>query len=155
MRSFHIVVVGISVLLPALCPGQTKCPWINEATAGGILGGAVTARVTLTKQGSGVCEFSGHEREMPDELRISVQTMTDIPKQFVSYLAQCPPKSAPLPAIGNEAVICTVTVKGRKYEERVVGRVRDQAFVVAVSSSRRGRSVDDRSDASRKGEARR
>jgi hypothetical protein len=61
--------------------------------------------------------------------------MTDIPKQFPTYLAQCPPKSAPLRAIGNEAVMCSLQGKGDQYAEIVVGRVRDQAFVVSVSSS--------------------
>ena len=61
--------------------------------------------------------------------------MTDIPKQFPSYLAQCPPKSTPLRAIGNEAVMCSIQGKGDQYAESVVGRVRDQAFVVSVSSS--------------------
>ena len=60
--------------------------------------------------------------------------MTDTPAQFSKYLEQCPPKSAPLRAIGNEAVICGLS-KGDQYTERVVGRVRDQAFVVSVSSS--------------------
>ena len=61
--------------------------------------------------------------------------MTDIPKQFPTYLAQCPPKSPPLRAIGNEAVVCSIQGKGEPSSERVVGRVRDQAFVVSVSSS--------------------
>ena len=61
--------------------------------------------------------------------------MTDVPKQFPIYLAQCPPKSTPLPAIGNEAVMCSIQDKGDEYVEIVVGRVRDRAFVVSVSSS--------------------
>jgi hypothetical protein len=61
--------------------------------------------------------------------------MTDVPKQFPSYLAQCPPINAPLRSIGNEAVVCSIAGQGEQYIERVVGRVRNQAFVVNVSSN--------------------
>jgi hypothetical protein len=69
------------------------------------------------------------------ELRISVEGMTDIPKQFPAYLAQCPPKSTPVAAIGNEAVACSLQDHGDKYVDKVVSRVRDQAFVVTLISS--------------------
>jgi hypothetical protein len=141
MRSPHILLAGLTVLMPMVCQAQAKCPWINEATAGGILGGAVTVRVNVTDGAGGVCEFSRHRGETVHELRVSVHLMTDIPKQFPAYLAQCSPKSTPVPAVGNQAALCSIAVKGQKYEERVVGRVRDQAFVVGVSSNVR----DDRS----------
>ena len=149
MRRHHKLMLSLAILIPAVCHGQTKCPWINEATARGILGGAANVSVTtnVTHQGDGVCKFSRQQGNVVYELRISVDIMTDIPKQFPTYLAQCPPKSAPLRAIGNEAVMCstdaktdakpganTVT-KGEAFAEKVVGRVRSQAFVVSVSSS--------------------
>jgi len=59
--------------------------------------------------------------------------MTDMPKQFPGYLAQCS-SSTPLRAVGNEAVSCSLQKKG-DYSEKVVGRVREQAFVVSISSS--------------------
>ena len=118
-----------------MCHGQSKCPWINEATARGILGGAVTVTAKIGNRGDGVCEFSRQQGAVVRQLRISVDIMTDIPKQFPTYLAQCPPKSTPLRAIGNEAVMCSIQGKGDQYAESVVGRVRDQAFVVSVSSS--------------------
>jgi hypothetical protein len=61
--------------------------------------------------------------------------MTDIPKQFPAYLAQCPPNSAPLRAVGNMSVMCGIQGKDNQYLEKVVGRVRNQAFVVSVSST--------------------
>jgi hypothetical protein len=134
MRSFHTFLL-ILAFMSAMCHAQAKCPWINEATARGILGGAVTMSVKVNDQGAGVCEFSHQQESAFHQLRIAVDIMTDIPKQFPAYLAQCPPKSAPLRAIGNEAVMCSMQGKPDQYAEMVVGRVRNQAFVVSVSSS--------------------
>ena len=134
MQSSHALLLGLAMLVSTPCHGQAKCPWINEATAGGILGGDVSMTVKLTQRGDGVCEFSRTAGKTNLQLSISVYIMTDTPAQFSKYLEQCPPKSAPLRAIGNEAVICGLS-KGDQYTERVVGRVREQAFVVSVSSS--------------------
>ncbi len=90
--------------------------------------------VNLMERGGGVCEFSRSLGKTNLQLSISVYIMTDTPAQFSKYLERCPPKSAPVRAVGNEAVICSLS-KGDQYTERVVGRVRDQAFVVSVSSS--------------------
>lgn len=135
MRTSHILLLGLAWLIPAASHAQAKCPWVTEATARGILGGAVTARVNLKDWGNGVCDFSRQQGPVVLELRISVNVMTDIPGQFPTYVAQCPPKSASLPAIGNEAVICSVQDKDNRYAAKVVGRVRDQAFVVSVDST--------------------
>jgi hypothetical protein len=135
MRVSHTLLLGLATLAPAVCHGQTKCPWMNEATARGILGGAVTATATISDQGAGVCKFSRQQGSQAYELRISVEIMTDIPKQFPTYLTQCPPRSSPLRAIGNEAVTCSAESKAEPYAELVVSRVRNQAFVVSVSST--------------------
>jgi hypothetical protein len=100
-----------------------------------MLGGAVTFTANVDDHGQGVCEFSHQQGSAVHQLRIAVDIMTDIPKQFPAYLAQCPPKSAPVRAIGNEAVTCSLQNEKERYGERVVGRVRDQAFVVSVTSS--------------------
>jgi hypothetical protein len=134
MRTSLVLLLSIAFFTPANCHAQTKCPWLNEATARGILRGPVTVTVKLDDQGSGVCKFAHQQGAAVHELRISVTLMTNIPKQFTAYLAQCPPKSPALPATGNEAVTCTTHTKENHYAEIVVGRVRDQAFVVGVSS---------------------
>ena len=135
MRSSRTLLFGLAMLLPTICHGQPKCPWINEATAGGILGGGVTVTANVSDQGDGVCEFTRPQEAVVHQLRISVSVMTDIARQFLTYLAQCPPNSTPLRAIGNEAVTCSVLGKAGGYAEQVIGRVRDQAFIVTVSSS--------------------
>ncbi len=135
MRTSPTLLLAIAFFTPAICQAQTKCPWLNEATARGILGGNVTLTVKLNDQGAGVCKFTRQQGAATHELRISVDLMTDIPKQFPTHLAQCPPKSPALPATGNEAVICTSHTKENHYAELVVGRVRNQAFVVSISST--------------------
>ena len=135
MQTSHILLLGLVWLIPTVSHAQAKCPWLTEATARGILGGAVTARVDLKDSGNGVCEFSREQGSVVLELRISVNVMTDISKQFPTYLAQCPPKSTSVPAIGNEAIMCSVQERDNRYAEKVVSRVRDQAFVVSVNST--------------------
>jgi hypothetical protein len=132
---FCALLFALALLLPTVCYGQAKCPWINEATARGILGGPVTLTAKVSDQGDGICKFSRQQASMVLQLLVSVDTLTDIPKQFPTFLAQCPPKSTPLRAIGNEAVICSLEGQGDHFAERVVARVRDRAFVVNVISS--------------------
>jgi hypothetical protein len=134
MRIIHTLLPALLTLLPTICLGQSKCPWINEATASGVLGGAVTLTAKVADQGAGVCLFSRHQGTAVRQLRVSVDIMKDVPKEFPTYLAQCPPKSTPLRAIGNEAVMCSVE-SNEEHAEKVVGRIRDRAFVVSVSSS--------------------
>jgi hypothetical protein len=117
-----------------MCRAQSKCPWINEATAQGILGGAVTMKTNIKTNREGACEFLRRQGSVVYGLHISVHIMADITKQFPAYIAQCGPKPTPLPTIGNQAVRCNIQRKGQ-YTESVVGRVRDQAFIVSVSSS--------------------
>jgi hypothetical protein len=135
MRSSHTLLLGLAILVPSVCQGQPKCPWINGATARGILIGPVTLTAKVSDRGDGVCEFSRQQGASVYQLRVSVNIMTDIPKQFPKYLALCLPNGTPLRAIGNEAVMCSTRGTGDKSAEKVVGRVRDQAFVVSVSSS--------------------
>ena len=44
---------------------------------------------------------------------------------FPNHLRKCGSDAKPLKAIGNEAVVCTA-----ERGQRVIGRVRDQAFVI-------------------------
>jgi hypothetical protein len=135
MRTSPALLLALALFAPAVGHAQAKCPWLNEATARGILGGDATLTVKLNSQADGVCKFSRQQGAATHELRISVSLMIDIPKHFLSHLAECPPKSPRLPATGNEAVTCSTHTKENHYAELVVGRVRNQAFVVSVSST--------------------
>ena len=106
------------------------CPWMNAATAGGFLGGDVTAKFTpdTAMKGAGVCEFARTANFASATLRIEVSLMHAPATEFAAFLAKCGSDAKPLKAIGNEAVTCSVPHKG----SRVVGRVRDQAFVITL-----------------------
>lgn len=117
------------VLLPWICAAEQKCPWLNAATAEGALGGRVQAQVTQT-----ACEFVRRDGSSESTLRIEVETMA-APGELASRLAQCGSGAAPLKAIGNEAVACSHAEKKGQVAEQVVGRVRNQAFLVRFSSN--------------------
>jgi hypothetical protein len=135
MRTLRKFVLAVIVLAPGACFGQAKCPWIQEATARGILGGAVTTNASIKDTGDGACEFTRQQGDVQHQLSVMVITMTDIPKQYSRFTAQCESKGAPLKAIGNEAVECSIQTQTNLYAAKVVGRVRDRAFVVTVASS--------------------
>jgi hypothetical protein len=141
------------VLAPVQCRAEAKCPWLNAATAGGLLGGDVRMTVTAPADPGAVkgvgqasypdqirmdrfdvsCEFTRKVDSGMYTLRIAVKTMGDPAKEFASYLAQCGGKTRALKAIGNEAVQCLAANGSARDEEKVVARVRERAFVLTVS----------------------
>ncbi len=100
------------LFLPALALAADQCPWLAAATAAGALGGEI-ARVTVKPDG---CVFSTQGAELSLELG----------KDYKAFAARCGGKGTPLKGIGNEAVACG---------NRVVGRVREQAFAVTIQAS--------------------
>jgi hypothetical protein len=64
-------------------------------------------------------------------LRIEVKTMKSPLQEFPSYKLQCPPDAKPLKGIGNEAIECAMQQPGQSGA-RVIGRVRDRAFLVEI-----------------------
>lgn len=95
---------------------DVACPWINEPTVAGLLGGPVQLRTTEKS-----CEFSRQQFA----LRVEVHRMNDPKKEFARYLKRCGKKAVPIKGVGNEAFACT--------DEKVVGRVRDMAFEIRVT----------------------
>jgi hypothetical protein len=83
------------------------------------------------------CVFLRQSGATGIELRIEVETLSAAPGAYATYAESCGPDGTPLRAIGNEAVMCSYTDKKRKkwVSEQVVGRVRDHAFTVRVSSN--------------------
>ena len=117
------------LLLPLACLGAESCPWLNAATAGGLLGGgAVTTSVTQesTNRDDAVCVF----RAGASELRLEVMTIDPPRSAFTAHAAECAENQAPLKGIGNEAVVC-----GGAGSAQAVARVRNRIFVVRVTTS--------------------
>lgn len=127
----------ILLAVPAALAVAQPCPWLNAATAAGVLEGPVSVSVTYFDQENtdAACEFTTKGNRSVRTLRIEVQTMKDLTHDFPRYLAKCGQDAKPLRAIGNEAILCTMPRKANQVAEQVVSRVRERAFIVAVLSS--------------------
>lgn len=121
--------------LPLVGQAAEPCPWLNAATAGGVLGGPIT-RATTTRAAAGddrSCEFIRQDGSLLFELRIEVETISPAAKDFESYAARCHSAAVPLKAIGNEALACS----DGPLAEQVLGRVRDRVFLIRIGTNDR------------------
>jgi hypothetical protein len=151
-----VAAIGIAlyVLASAECGAQARCPWLNAATAAGVLGGEVQMTVTMAPEsemekgadadgysapeqrfnrGDALCEFTRKGDTGLYVLRIDVKTMNDPPKQFASFLAHCKGVSVPLTGIGNEAVQCGMQDDASLGREQVIARVRERVFTLTIN----------------------
>lgn len=136
------VVIAGTFVSPVRCRAQTQCPWLNAATAAGVLGGEVQATTTpLTSQGDTTCDFKRSEHSTVFELTIAVHTMALPSKDFAMYLARCSGTAVPLKAIGNEAVQCVPSNNSLNGGEQIIGRVRDRVFVIDIQRGSPRQSV--------------
>ena len=131
------LLVLLGVLLASAAGAAENCPWMNEATASGILGADATGLYMPATAGQpGVCTFSETGARAPRTLEIRVQTMPDAHERLVAgNSAACSGPSSPLPATGNEAIVCAAGEHKEKPAERAIGRVRDQLFTITLTSS--------------------
>lgn len=129
---------GFGLLLFSLLIARAEqpCPWLNAATAGGALGSPITAvRVTRAKSGDDAsCLFESRNGSAVSELRVDTETMPPPAKGFASLGTTCLSKGVPLKGIGSSAIACSGR-GGDGIAEQIVGRVRDRAFLVRVSST--------------------
>jgi hypothetical protein len=131
-----ISLAGGFIALPGICHAANNCPWINETTASGILGGDATGTFTEASPSQpAVCTFVQSEAGGTRTLRIAVEQTPDFLARLESEYKACGNDPAPLPAIGNEARICNADDSKKLLAERVVGRVRDQVFTITISST--------------------
>jgi hypothetical protein len=135
---------------PAASHAKETCPWLNEATASGFLDASVTSVVTHSEKNKddANCEFTHRDGTRSIVLLIEVETMSEPFMAFASYKARCGSDAEPIRAIGNEAILCSLN--GKKKEilgQVVVGRVRDRAFMVKITSNEKS---DDRDELRKK-----
>jgi hypothetical protein len=117
------IIIALAAALPVMAAAPERCPWLNAATAGGILGGPVRVEITPAS-----CEFTRESGSREMVLRIEVAP-TSAPH------ATCGAGAESLKAIGNEAHACAFSAKPGWLAEQVTGRVRDQAFLVRLSTN--------------------
>jgi hypothetical protein len=134
-----LLVLSMRAGVPGVCEAKENCPWLNEATAAGALEGPVTATVTHpnNNKDDATCAFTHRNGAVTTGLQIEVETMSGAPGAFAEYVGRCGANSVPVKAIGNEAVACSFDDRKKKgwVSEQVVGRVRDRAFTVRISSN--------------------
>jgi hypothetical protein len=125
------VILLLAICIPGVSAAEQTCPWLNAATAGGVLEGP--AHATVTKSGEdATCEFA--RQNSVAKLRIEVVTMGASRGELAAYKAQCAGPVAPLKAVGSEALACGIETRNGEAAEQVAGRVRKQAFLVRVSA---------------------
>lgn len=135
VRRLTLRILVLAVLAaPVLCRAQEVCPWLNAATAGGVLEGLVTVKVART--GGGVaCDFARQKTSLVFSLRIEVAAMRAPQADFGAYKQRCGNDIRIFKAVGNEAIACTLAEADGQLAEQVVGRVRNQAFVILLSTN--------------------
>jgi hypothetical protein len=132
----YLALLLLLIPAPAICQMNTGCPWLNVATATGVLeSGENSPMATLAQGSKPACKFIYHDATASRELQITVDEVQDAQQAMATYKARCGSPATPLRAIGNEAVTCAVTSKGKSYGQQVIGIVRDQIFTVTVTTS--------------------
>jgi len=133
------------ICVPAVGNAANKCPWINEATASGLLGGAADGLYTPAATGQpAACTFTEASGEVKRTLRITVEVAADPHAQLNAISQSCGPDVVPVKAIGNEAMVCAADGRKGSTAERIVGRVRDQVFTILIGTTLKNDPILDR-----------
>ncbi len=128
MHRLHFIAL-FALAVPILCRAEESCPWLNAGTAAGILDGPVALTVTHPNndKDAASCNFVRQKDSLTFNLFIEVETMRS-PK------TQCGVNATPVHAIGNEAFACSLGKQGQ-LSEQIVGRVRDRAFLIRLTTN--------------------
>lgn len=132
-----LLAILLAPLLSRTARAADNCPWINQATAEGLLGGsAAVAYVPASTGRPAACSFTRTTSDGRRELLIMVDRTTSAAHDRLAAMEQeCGGPSARLRAIGNEAVLCGKQGHGARTSESALGRVRDQIFSITLSST--------------------
>jgi len=138
MRYLTLALFALLVPRPAFCQENVGCPWLNVATASGVLRSSENGTMATLSQGNkAACSFVYHDATASRELRITMELVQDPSQALTGYKARCSGIASPLQAIGNEAVTCAADTKGQGDGEQVIGRVRNQIFTVTITTNAR------------------
>jgi len=125
--------------LPGSAHAANNCPWINEATVSGVLDGQAVGSFIQGPVGQpSTCNFVSKPAGGIRMFTISVETVQNAHTRVMGMTKACKQPSEILPAIGNEAYVCTTEHGKEAVAELVVGRVRDQVFTISISATGKG-----------------
>lgn len=134
-----MVCVGLAMaLVGAALPARAAntCPWMNEATASGLLGAEATGSFTAAAaQQPASCVFTENSPGITRTLTITMEINQDWSGRMRDLLRECHDAPDAMRAIGNEAQTCVVMRPRGAHAELVVGRVRDQVFSIAIGTT--------------------
>jgi hypothetical protein len=134
-RIGSVVFGALAFLTPAMARAANSCPWMNEATASGLLGGDAVGAFSAGQDQPSLCTFTQHDGNETRTLQIAVETAANPHARFLFIAQTCKSPAVQIAAIGNEAMVCPIDPHGNEVGERIMGRVRDQVFTIALSSS--------------------
>ena len=121
---------------------ENNCPWMNEATASDLVGGNAVGTYVADHGKAATCTFIEQTEGAARTLQISIESAGNPDGDYLLKLkANCHSTPTPLTAIGNEAAICPMQSSRKVTGEWALGRVRDQVFVIALSTQVRNDSV--------------
>lgn len=138
----YLGLLALLVSWPAIGQMNTGCPWLNVATATGVLRSSENSSMAaLAEGGKAACDFTYHDAIASRELKITVEEVGDAQKTMAAYKTRCGSSVTPLRGIGNEAVTCAVDSRGTHYGQHVIGVVRDQIFTVTLITNKKNDPV--------------
>jgi hypothetical protein len=136
-RSLRLALTSLIISIPLACKAESICPWLNQATASGLVGKEMNQPEVSGVPPNTTCAFHSQKGGEITDLAIQVIQMNDFQKEYGAYKGKCGVDKSALRAIGNEADMCPVDTLPGTRGERVIGRVRDRAYIITVSTSGR------------------
>lgn len=130
------LVLALFIVAP-LARAENNCPWLNEATASGFLGAPALGSFQAPTGRPAVCTFTQQSSGITRVLQIEVETTPDAATHLKALEKSCSSNGVPLQAIGNEAITCISDDRSGHPSGEVLGRVRDQVFVIRVTTSQK------------------
>ena len=123
-RQFFFLLSFVLLSVSAL-RAEPICPWLTQGSAAAMLGGDVSAVIKLTPPEQGSCAFTLQQGATTYVLEVVVA---------ITPRTTCPPASAKLPGIGNEAVACRLQRSPNEIIDAVSSRVRTLYFTVSLTT---------------------
>ncbi len=127
------------LLMPASLAVAADCPWLNTATASGLLGGPATVHYDgAPDAGSGVCAFTRAAGKAVIDLRIEINSGHTSRASLLDDARLHDVRKKELRGIGNEAWSVPASGGG----EWVIGRVRGTAFAIRARNSENEKAAE-------------
>lgn len=136
-KFLRIAFIALLLFMPVATHAANNCPWMNESTASGLVGGDTIGEFVVTPGHPSVCTFTQRRSNVRRILQIGVEIAADPHARLLSLGKACGTSTEPLSAIGNEAFVCAIHPGEKTLRQVAIGRVRDQIFTISLSTSLR------------------